>query len=241
MTNAYGFYGSGNAYMSPQPQMANFINPHSPYFNQAIQQAVALNNPHQQQMQPVPQQQQIATQPPIMQNMQGDNRNSARMLYVGNKEEATAHPVDLIYNTPTFFYNRGTNEVYMKQYDGSTGNAKFKIYTENSMTPEQQRQPQAQPQIQNATIAIPNDNAYMNELKMIRAGIDGLYRYLNYGNQTQPQQQQAYSQNYHNQQLEEEEEYENDNNDEEIIDVDFVTSTPQKTQPKQNKGKVNGK
>lgn len=236
MTNAYGFYGGGNAYMSPQPQMANFINPHSPYFNQAMQQTVALNNPHQQQMQPVPQQQQIATQPPIMQNLQGDNRNSARMLYVGNKEEATAHPVDLIYNTPTFFYNRGTNEVYMKQYDGSTGNAKFKIYTENSMTPEQQRQPQAQPQIQNATIAIPNDNAYMNELKMIRAGIDGLYRYLNYGNQ---QHEQAYSQNYHNQQLEEE--YENDNNDEEIIDVDFMTSTPQKTQPKQNKGKVNGK
>ena len=235
MTNAYGFYGGGNPYFNPQPQITNFVNPHSPYFNQNMQQAAVLNNPHQQQMQPIPQQQQISTQPPIMQNIQGDNRNSARMLYVGNKEEATAHPVDLIYNTPTFFYNRGTNEVYMKQYDGTTGNAKFKIYIENSMTPEQQRQPQGQSQIQNATIAIPNDNAYMNELKMIRAGIDGLYRYLNYGNQQQ--HEQVYSQNYHKQ----EEEYENDDNGEEIIDVDFVTSTPQKTQPKQNKGKVNGK
>lgn len=228
MTNAYGFYGGGNAYLNPQQPMANFMPPHTPYFNQAMQHVAAMNN--QQQVQPLPQQ--IATQPPIMQNAQNENRNSAKMLYVGNKEEATAHPVDLIYNTPTFFYNRGTNEVYMKQYDGTTGNAKFKVYIENTTNVEQQRQ---QPQIQNATIAIPNDNAYMNELKMIRAGIDGLYRYLNYGNQQQ-QYHQPQRENF-------------DMEEEEVIDVDFISApieqpqAKQQTQVKQinSKGKVNGK
>ena len=223
MTNFYTPYGNNNnmfgAYFNPQQQMQNMINQHPQYFNQSMQQGIATN------------QQQIATQPPIMQSVQSENRNSAKMLYVGNKEEATAHPVDLIYNTPTFFYNRGTNEVYMKQYDGNTGNAKFKIYTE--VNP--QHIEQTQPQIQNATIAIPNDNAYMNELKMIRAGIDGLYRYLNLDNQAQTQPKQYYR----------EEEIGLDE-EEEIIDVDFVSSVrSQKPQVKStnnnSKGKSNGK
>ena len=215
MTSAYYGYNVNNGlgqYFSPQQQMSNLINQHPQYFNQAMQQAV-----QPQQFQQIPQQQNITTQPPIMQPT-NDSRNNAKILYVGNREEAFVHPVDLVYSTPTFFFNRGTNEVYMKQYDGTTGNALFKVYIE-------QVKPIEKPaETSTATVAIPNDNAYMNELKMIRAGIEGLYRYFN---QPQPVQTQ---QTYY---------YQNPQRGEEIIDVDYTSSEEQgeiKEQPKTQKG-----
>ena len=116
------------SYMNPQQQMSNLINQYPQYFNPALQQAVAnqTTQPSQQQTQ---QNNSITTQPPIMQP-QSNIRNDAKMLYVGNKEEATATPIDLVYNTPTFFFNRGANQVYMKQYDSTTGNAIFKTFVE---------------------------------------------------------------------------------------------------------------
>ena len=190
----YNYGGSNNMgmgqYFNPQQQMTNLINQHPQYFNQAMQQAV---QPQQQIQQQTPQQNTITTQPPIMQPTA--DRNSAKMLYVGNREEATAHPVDLVYSTPTFFFNRGTNEIYMKQYDGTTGNAIFKIYTEQIKPIEKTVQ---------SVAMIPNDNAYINELKMIRAGVEGLYRYFN-----QPQAP------IHQPQYKKEDE---------VIDVDFAVS-----------------
>lgn len=140
-----------NPYLNPQ-QMNNLMNQYPQYFSPAMQQNF---NPQQQQ--------QITTQPPIMQPA-NNTRNTAKMVYVGNKEEATAMPVDLVYNTPTFFYNRGTNEVYMKQYDSPTGNAIFKTFAE------------IQPIAEQATAE--TTNPYQRELKSIREGIDGLYRIL---------------------------------------------------------------
>lgn len=146
-------YGMSNVnpYLNPQ-QMNNLMSQYPQYFSPAMQQNF---NPQQQQ--------QITTQPPIMQPA-NNTRNTAKMVYVGNKEEATAMPVDLVYNTPTFFYNRGTNEVYMKQYDSPTGNAIFKTYAEIQPVAEQ--------------TTVETTNPYQRELKSIREGIDGLYRIL---------------------------------------------------------------
>lgn len=178
-----GMYGNNPYYNNPQHSINNLMNQYPQYFNsQAMQNAIQSQQQHQQG---------ISTQPPIMQP-QNDIRNSAKLFYVGNKEEATATPVDLVYSTPTFFYNRGTNEVYLKQYDATTGNALFKVYIE-------QKQIQPKEETHTATVAIPNNNVYMNELKMIRAGVEGLYRYLN-----QPKQQH-----------------------EEIIDVEYEEETEQ--------------
>ena len=155
-------YGMSNVnpYLNPQ-QMNNLMSQYPQYFSPAMQQNF---NPQQQQ--------QITTQPPIMQPA-NNTRNTAKMVYVGNKEEATAMPVDLVYNTPTFFYNRGTNEVYMKQYDSPTGNAIFKTFAE------------IQPVAEQTTVEA--TNPYQRELKSIREGIDGLYRIL-LQPQTQPQE-----------------------------------------------------
>lgn len=193
-------------YFNPQQQMSNLINQHPQYFNQAMQQAVQAQPQNQLQMQTQPPIQQpqaqntITTQPPIM---QPSNNNGVKVLYVGNREEAFVHPVDLIYSTPSFFFNRGTNEVYMKQYDGSTGNAIFKVYVE-------QIKPVEKP-AQSAAVSIPNDNAYMDELKMIRAGVEGLYRYFNQP-QYQPHSQPQYQK------------------ENEVIDVDYAV-TEDDTQP----------
>ena len=147
-------YGMSNVnpYLNPQ-QMNNLMSQYPQYFSPATQ------TPQMQQ--------QITTQPPIMQP-QNNTRNTAKMVYVGNKEEATATPVDLVYNIPTFFYNRGTNEVYMKQYDSPTGNAIFKTFAEVQPVVEPLKQVSNEQGI----------NHYENELKSIREGIDGLYRIL---------------------------------------------------------------
>lgn len=38
-----------------------------------------------------------------------------KMIAVTNEQEANATPVDIMNGTPTFFYNKSSNEVYMKQ------------------------------------------------------------------------------------------------------------------------------
>lgn len=38
-----------------------------------------------------------------------------KMIAVTNEQEANATPVDIMNGTPTFFYNKSSNEIYMKQ------------------------------------------------------------------------------------------------------------------------------
>lgn len=63
---------------------------------------------------------QLVTQHPqyFNQNMQQavGVQNGWRVILVSNIEEANATPVDLSGN-PLFFFNRATNEIYMKQLD----------------------------------------------------------------------------------------------------------------------------
>ena len=137
-----------NPYLNPQQQVSNLVNQYPQYFNTSLQQAVAT--PQAQQPQ------QITTQPPIMQ----PQNNGSRILQVSNREEATATPVDLINGTPTFFYNKGKNEVYLKQFDVPTGTATLKTFIEVVSEPESNNE---------------HIHNYEEELKTIREGVERLY------------------------------------------------------------------
>lgn len=166
-------------YMNPQQQMSNLINQYPQYFNSALQQAVSTPNV-QNQNTPSSQNNTITTQPPIMQPQNNINtRNDAKMLYVGNKEEATATPIDLVYNTPTFFFNRGANQVYMKQYDSTTGNAIFKTFVELEPTDE--------PKIESKSIL--DINNYQENFDVIKEQINDLQKTFDSYIQSQSQSQ----------------------------------------------------
>ena len=83
---------------------------------------------------------------------------------VTNIEEANAFRVDLN-GTPTFFYNAGKNEVYLKRTNTQTGLADFIIFGKVE-----------QPRTEEKTNL--NTNAYEKDFKAINEKIDGLYSLL---------------------------------------------------------------
>ena len=150
MNNYNPYYPNNNMYNQSHPN----------YFTNAMLQP--YNNLTQQQ-QATPQQQNITTQPPILQP-QGN-----KMIQVSNKEEATGASVDLIYGTPSFFYNKSNGEIYLKQFDVANGNAIFKVYGE------------IQPIEEKPTVV--ENNIYDKEFEYLKQGIAGLYRKLEQLNQ----------------------------------------------------------
>ena len=154
----YGNYMGQNPYY-PYQQMNQYPN----HFVNAMQQNYGL--PQQPQMQPQAQQQNITTQPPIMQP-QANIGN--KMNFVSNREEATASPVDLINGTPSFFFNKEKNEFYLKQFDVPTGKGIFKTYIEVQI----QEEPTTE-----------EIHAYEKEFEYLKEGIAGLYRKLEQMNQ----------------------------------------------------------
>ena len=95
--------------------------------------------------------------------MEQQNYQSAqfyfKMMPVSNIEEANATPVDTLNGMPSFFYNRATNEIYMKQFNSNSGGAIFQTYKLQAMEAKQ-------------------PNSYEIELKSINEKIDGLYSLL---------------------------------------------------------------
>ena len=152
-TNPYYQQFQGNMSMGQYPN--HFIN--------AMQQA--YGNPQQQVQQPQQSQQQITTQPPIMQPQLSIG---SKIIPVSNREEATASPVDLINGTPSFFYNKEKNEVYIKQFDVPTGKGVFKTFIELQPTEEPLTE------VKEPVKA----NPYKEEFRYLKDGIDGLYRVL---------------------------------------------------------------
>lgn len=141
----------------------NMYNPHASYFANAMQQQYN-SQPQQQVQQPQPQtqtQQTITTQPPVIQPQ-------SKIIPVSNKDEATAAPVDLVYGYPTFFYNKGKNEIYLKQFDVPTGTAIFKTYCEIQPIEDTVRQENTQRDI----------NIYEDEFRRLNDGIDSLHRMI---------------------------------------------------------------
>lgn len=149
---SYGNYMGQNPYY-PQYQN-NMMNPYPNHFVQAMQQ-----NYGQQQIQQPQSQQQITTQPPIMQ----PSASGSKIIPVSNREEATGTAVDLVNGTPSFFYNKSNGEIYLKQFDIPTGKGIFKTYVETQITDEPETQ------------HIETKN-YEKEFERLNEGIAGLYR-----------------------------------------------------------------
>lgn len=92
---------------------------------------------------------------------QQQNSQNLVTIPVTSIEEAKAFRVDLS-GTPTFFYNTGKNEIYIKRTNTQTGEADFKIFQpiiENSQNIEEK----------NFT------KIYEKDLKILSEKIDGLY------------------------------------------------------------------
>ena len=63
------------------------------------------------------------------QNYQTQQNNFVKVYFVTNKQEANSIIPDPN-GTPLFFFNKGSNEIYLKQVDTQTGLAIFKEYAE---------------------------------------------------------------------------------------------------------------
>lgn len=87
--------------------------------------------------------------------------NNLMTIPVTNIEEANAFRVDLN-GTPTFFYNAGKGEVYLKRTNTQTGLADFIVFGKVEQVKEEPK-----PSVVT--------NNYEKELKEINSKIDGLY------------------------------------------------------------------
>ena len=87
-----------------------------------------------------------------------------KVVPVTNIEEANASQVDLQGN-PIFFYNKGKNEIYLKQFNIQTGLADFYVFAK-AQAPANEVKP------------VDSINAYEKEFKAINDRLDGLYSIL---------------------------------------------------------------
>ena len=157
----YGNYMGQNGYY-PYQQMNQYPN----HFVNAMQQNYGL--PQQQvQVQPQAQQQNITTQPPIMQPQASVG---SKIIPVANKEEATGTAVDLVNGTPSFFYNKSNGEIYLKQFDIPTGKGIFKTYIEAQIS-------------EKPTKEVYDPSVIEQKIDYLKEGIAGLYRKLEQMNQ----------------------------------------------------------
>lgn len=97
-------------------------------------------------------------------SIQQTKQPTLTIIPVTNKEEATAFLVDA-FGAPTFFYNAGANEIYLKRTNLETGGADFVIF---SKVAKPLRGVKDEKGI----------NTYKEDLKTLSNKIDGLYSLL---------------------------------------------------------------
>lgn len=120
----------------------------------------------QQRLYQMEQQYPQLAQQPMQQPMQQQNNQELIIIPVTNVDEANAFRVNPN-GTPTFFYNAGDDEIYLKKTNRETGKADFQIFKIQKQV--QQQQPTVQPQ-ENITIS-----NFEKELKVLNDKVDGLY------------------------------------------------------------------
>lgn len=86
------------------------------------------------------------------------------VLPVSSQEEAKAYIVSMD-GTPTFFYNAGKNEIYLKRTNRETGAADFQIFALTQAPQTDEKAPS-------------NVNTYEKNFKALNDKIDGLYSLL---------------------------------------------------------------
>lgn len=139
---------------------------HSPYFANAVQQTYGLQQPQQQAIQ--------QTQP---------IQNGMNIIPVSAKEEATATPIDLVNGIPTFFYNKGQNEIYLKQFDVQTGTATLKTFIQTGHD--------SKPNVESKSDF--DINTYQKDMDYLKAGIDGLYKIFSSKEDLSPEDIEEYT------------------------------------------------
>ena len=105
-------------------------------------------------------------QQPMQQPMQQQNNQELITIPVTNVDEANAFRVNPN-GTPTFFYNAGDDEIYLKKTNRETGKADFQIFKIQKQVQQQQHTVQTQENITTSN--------FEKELKMLNDKVDGLY------------------------------------------------------------------
>ena len=78
-------------------------------------------NPYMTPQQRIAQMEQQYNMNFAQQPVQTVQQQGYKLVTIGSIEEAKAAPVDTINDTPSFFFNRGKNEIYLKQYNSQNG------------------------------------------------------------------------------------------------------------------------
>lgn len=98
----------------------NFYNQYDPSLS-AQQRMAQMQQQYPQYMPPQP--------PQPQQQPQAVQQRGFIVIPVTSEDEAKASPVDTVNDTPSFFFNRGKNEIYLKQFNRPTGGANFETFT----------------------------------------------------------------------------------------------------------------
>lgn len=102
-------------------------------------------------------------------------QNITRIIPVSTKEEAIATPIDLVNGTPTFFYNKGTNEIYLKQFDVQSGTSTLKTFTQSERDNKPNSESKSEFDI----------NTYRKDINYLKSGIDSLHKILSHKEETE--------------------------------------------------------
>ena len=119
-------------------------------------------NPYMTPQQRIAQMEQQYNMNFAQQPVQTVQQQGYKLVTIGSIEEAKAAPVDTINDTPSFFFNRGKNEIYLKQYNSQNGSpifCTFQLVQEPTNEVNKKTEP----------------NIYENNFKALNDKIDGLY------------------------------------------------------------------
>lgn len=118
-------------------------------------------NPYMTPQQRIAQMEQQYNMNFAQQPVQTVQQQGYKLVTIGSIEEAKAAPVDTINDTPSFFFNRGKNEIYLKQYNSQNG---LPIFCTFQLVQEPTNE------VNKKTEA----NIYENNFKALNDKIDGL-------------------------------------------------------------------
>lgn len=140
-----------------------FNNPYDPYLfpNNSIY------NPNLSAMQRM---QQLERQYQMPQQSQ-QQRQGAIIMPVSNQEEANAYIVSPE-GTPTFFYNAGKKEIYLKQTNKDTGSADFFVFKAVKAPTKEEKEEKQEKEEKEKPVT------YEKDFKALNDKIDGLYSIL---------------------------------------------------------------
>lgn len=126
-------------------------------------------NPYMTPQQRIAQMEQQYNMNFAQQPVQTVQQQGYKLVTIGSIEEAKAAPVDTINDTPSFFFNRGKNEIYLKQYNSQNGLPIFCTF-QLVQEPTNEVNKKTEPNIYENNFKALND-----KIDSFNSKIDGLY------------------------------------------------------------------